>query len=218
MDKSIAIWQKYPKEIMDQRLEFTKQRLRPLKEGIGRNCTIGPEVKIGKGCEIRNNVVILGRVTIGDHCLIRTGAVIGEDGFSVERDGERILRVVHTGEVVIGNHVDIGCYTVINRATVNRTTIGDYTKISHRVTIGHNNHIGKRVIINLGTLLAGSVIVKDDVFIGYQATVKGKLTIHEGALVGMCSWVTKDVPPEVIVVGRPAKFLRRVEDGYHERR
>lgn len=211
-DKIKIGYNDYTEEVRAERLAFARRQMLPLHIGIASTAIIGPEVEIGIGCEIRHNVIIMGRVIIGDHCLIRAGAIIGEEGFSVEKDiaSKTIIRVRQHGGIVIGNHVDVGCYTTINRSTLAYTIIGDYTKIAHRVNVGHNVTIGKRVILNVGTCISGGSTLGDDCFTGVGAAISGKLNIGVESVVGQGSLVLEDVPDRAVVIGRPAKILRYI--------
>lgn len=192
----------------EERLQFAKSRRRPLIPGIGWNCYIDPAAWIGIGCEIHHNVVIMGSVVIGDHCLIKSGSVIGEKGFSFEPENDTLIRVEHTGKVIIEDHVEVGSCCTICRATVDITTIGRYTKIDDHIHVAHNIKIGRRNQITAGTILGGSCQIGNDCFLGLNSTVKNKVRIGNNVLVGMSAVVVKDVEDNAVVVGNPAKLLR----------
>lgn len=145
-------------------------------------------------------------VTYGENCVIKPSAVIGGFGFGFERDVDGELHhLYHFGRVLIGNNVWIGSNTSIDRGTVDDTVIGDGTKIDNNVHIAHNCKIGKNVLITAGVILCGRVTIEDNVWIGVGASIRQGLTIGKGAFIGMGAVVVKDVPPEAIVYGNPAK-------------
>lgn len=191
-----------------ERLQFAQDRYIPLSPSIHESVVIEGSVQFGEGCEIHPNVVILGNVKIGDHCLIKSGAVIGDKGFSFEKDGDRLIRVAHTGGVVIGNHVEIGSNATVCQGTVDDTVIGDYSKIDDHVHVAHNVRIGKRCQIPAGVVLCGSTVIEDDCWIGVNACVRNKVVIHKGAYIGMGAVVLEDVPERAVMVGNPARVLR----------
>jgi len=195
-----------------KRLEFAKSRAKDLTPGIGKNCSIDPDVVISKGAEIHDNVVIRGHVFIGDRCLIKSGAVIGEKGFSFERDGDKLIRVEHTGGVLIGDDVEIGSHTTVVQGTVYDTILESQVKLDDHVHVAHNCYIGKRTQISAGTILAGSVTVGQDCWFGLNSTVRGgfgqKTVIGDGAFIGVGAVVLNNVLPGDVVVGNPARVLR----------
>lgn len=146
------------------------------------------------------------QVLIGENCNIDPSAAIGRDGFGYEPDenGELIF-FPHFGHVVIGNNVDIGAHSCIDRGTINDTVIEDGAKIDNLVHIGHNCIIGKNVSITPGVVLGGSVKIGEGTFIGMNATIKEHLTIGKNCVIGMGAVVLKDVPDNHTAFGNPAK-------------
>jgi UDP-3-O-[3-hydroxymyristoyl] glucosamine N-acyltransferase len=197
---------------------------------IGQNVTIGPNAYIGKGASIGDNTIIfpnvsvLDDVVIGDHCQIRSGSVIsercilgnhcliqsnvsiGSDGFGYRPspDGRGIVKIVHIGNVVIGNHVEIGSSTCIDRGKFSSTIIGDGTKIDNLVQIGHNCKIGRSCMIAGCCGISGSVTMGDGVIMAGQVAVKDHVTIGNGVTVGGKSGIINDIPDGQTILGFPA--------------
>lgn len=180
---------------------------------IGMNVHIGPYCVIGK-CEIDDdtvidsNVRIFDDVKIGKRCNIKFGAVIGGEGFGFERDeqGNR-FRFPQIGDVFIGDGVEIGGNTCIDRGALSTTVIGDYTKINNLCHIAHNNKIGKNVVIAAECNVSGGNTIEDDCWIAPSSSIRGYIHIGKGATVGMGAVVVKDIPAYEIWVGNPAKKL-----------
>lgn len=176
---------------------------------IGANCYIGSNVTIGDHTWIHPNVVIDNIVDIGEHCEIKSGAVIGQEGFGFERSDEGIpIHFPHFGKVKIGNNVFIGSNTTIERATLGTTIIEDNVKIDDLVQIGHNSHIGANSMITVGALICGGAVLHENSYIAPNASIKEKLSVGVNGFVGLGAVVIRDVYDEEVVVGNPARALR----------
>lgn len=176
---------------------------------IGHNCYIGKDVVIGNNVVIKNNVSIEGKVQIGNDTLIHSGVVIGTDGFGYFQDNSgNNKKVPHYGGVIIGNDVEIGANTCIDRGTLDDTIIGNNVKIDNLCHIGHNVVIKDNSMVIALSLLGGSVILEKDAYIAPGAIIKNQLIIGENSLVGMGAVVTKDVKSNKVVAGIPAKVIR----------
>jgi UDP-3-O-[3-hydroxymyristoyl] glucosamine N-acyltransferase len=177
---------------------------------VGHFSVIGEGAKIGAGTEIRDHVVIRAGCTIGERCLIKSHSVIGEEGFGFEfeEDGTPV-RIPHLGTVTIGDEVEIGAMTVIARGTLTATAIAHRVKIDDHVFIAHNVRIGENTVVIAGAEVSGSVQVGKNVWIAPQACVIDQAQIGDGALVGIGAVVTKSVDAGVIVVGNPARVIRK---------
>lgn len=175
---------------------------------IGAYCVIG-RATIGDGCVIDSHVRIYDDVVIGRNCNIKAGAVIGGAGFGFERDenGNK-FRFPQIGSVRIGNDVEIGSQTCIDRGALSETIIGDHTKINNLCHIAHNNRIGENVTITGCVNLSGGNIIEDNVWIAPNASLVGYVHIGENATVGMGAVVVKDVPAKEVWVGNPARKLK----------
>jgi UDP-3-O-[3-hydroxymyristoyl] glucosamine N-acyltransferase LpxD len=183
---------------------------------IGENVSIGPFTVIEDGAIIGDNVVIENNVTIrscvdvGNQSRIKSNSVLGTDGFGFEMSESGVpTRIHHFGGVKIGEDVEIGCNSVICRGTIDDTVISNNVKIDDHVFIAHNVFIGQRSMIIAGSEISGSVRVGNDCWIAPQVTILNKVSVGDGAFIGIGAVVNKNVEPGVVVVGNPAKFLRK---------
>jgi UDP-3-O-[3-hydroxymyristoyl] glucosamine N-acyltransferase len=168
------------------------------------NCTIGDDTIIDA------NVHIYSPVIIGKHCVVKSGAVLGGMGFGFEKDENgNLFRFPQIGNLFIGDYVEIGANTCIDRGALSDTVIGDYCKINNLCHIAHNNKIGKNVVITAQVNISGSSVIENEVWIAPNASIRGWLTIGEGATIGMGAVVTKDVPAGETWVGNPARKLEK---------
>lgn len=192
---------------------------------------IDPTAKIGGGCVIEPGAFIGPGVEIGDHCRIGAGASvshclmgdyvrlypgarIGQDGFGFAIDPAGHVKVPQLGRVIIGDHVEIGANSCVDRGAGPDTVIGAGTWIDNLVQIGHNVKIGKGCVIVAQTGIAGSAVLEDYVVLAAQVGVAGHLTIGMGAKVGAMAGVMRDVPAGEDVLGAPAvpvkQFMRQI--------
>lgn len=182
---------------------------------IGENVFIGAysvigRSKIGDECIIDINVHISDDVVLGRGCEIKSGAVLGGAGFGYERDENgNLFRFPQIGILIIGNYVEIGANTTIDRGALSDTIIGDYTKINNLCHIAHNNKVGKNVIITACVNLSGSNTIDDNVWIAPNSSVRGWTRIGESATIGMGAVVTKNIPAGETWVGNPARKLEK---------
>jgi UDP-3-O-[3-hydroxymyristoyl] glucosamine N-acyltransferase len=167
-------------------------------------CVIGHGTEIGDDSCLYARVVVREDCIVGARCIIHPGVVIGGDGFGFAFDAGRFHKVPQVGNVVIGDDVEIGANTTIDRATTHSTRIGDGTKIDNLVQIGHNVVIGRHCIIVAQVGISGSTELEDYVTLGGQAGLVGHIKIGKGAMVGAQSGVSKSVPAETVVTGYPA--------------
>jgi len=176
---------------------------------IGPYCVIG-DASIGDDCFIDSNVRIYDGVIIGARCNVKAGAVLGGSGFGFERDKEgNQFRFPQIGGVVVGDDVEIGANTCIDRGALSDTIIGDHTKINNLCHIAHNNRIGRNVTITGCVNISGSSIVEDNVWIAPNVSLRGFVHLHRGCVVGTGAVVTKDIPENETWVGNPAKKLEK---------
>ena len=170
------------------------------------NVTIMYETTIGDNTVIWSGTVIRERSEIGRHCIFHSNVSIGSDGFGYRPsvDGRGLVKIPQIGNVVIGNHVEIGANSCVDRGKFSSTVIGDGCKIDNLVQIGHNSKMGRSCIMAGGSGLAGSVTLGDGVIIGGSASIKDHTTIHSGAIVGGGSGVMSDVAAGKTVLGYPA--------------
>ncbi|MFV8363641.1 UDP-3-O-(3-hydroxymyristoyl)glucosamine N-acyltransferase [Flavobacterium sp. ZT3P35] len=182
---------------------------------IGDNTTLYPNVTILDECVIGKNTVIWSgtvvreRCHIGNDCILHPNATIGADGFGFRPDPQRgLVKIPQIGNVIIGNSVEIGANSCIDRGKFSSTVLGDGCKIDNLVQIGHNSKLGKFCIMAGNSGLAGSVTLGNGVIIGGSASIKDHTTIGDGAIVGAGSGVTGDIPAGKTMLGYPAVEAR----------
>lgn len=170
------------------------------------NVTIMDDTNIGNGCTIWSGTVIRERTEIGHYCLFHTNVSIGADGFGFRPspDGRGLVKIPQIGNVVIGNAVEIGANSCVDRGKFSSTIIGDGCKIDNQVQIGHNSIMGRSCILAGHSGLAGSVTLGDGVIIGGSASINDHTTLHSGVTVGAGSGVVSDVAAGKTVLGYPA--------------
>ncbi len=168
------------------------------------NVSIFDDTTIGKHTTIWSGTVIRERSEIGSHCIFHANVSIGADGFGYRPSEKGLTKIPHIGNVVIGNDVEIGANSCIDRGKFSSTILGDGCKIDNLVQIGHNSVLGRFCIMAGNSGLAGSVTLGDGVIIGGSASIKDHTTIHSGAKVGAGSGVIADVAAGKTVVGYPA--------------
>ena len=181
---------------------------------IGSGCSIGDYTVIGDDCIIGDNTMIGTRVSlqnchIGNNSIMRSGVTIGEEGFSFERnaDGE-LERFPHIRGVKLGDNVEVGANTNIQRGSLSDTIIGNGTKIADMVHIGHHALIGKHCQIAAGTAIGGKTKIGDMCWTGLNSTLKHEIKVGNNVIVGCGAVVICDVPDGDIVAGVPAKSIK----------
>lgn len=173
---------------------------------IGPGCVIGKSVTVGENCKFYARVVVRERCVIGSHVVIQPGAVIGSDGFGflLNKETGYYDTIDQVGIVIIGDHVDIGANTTIDRARFGRTIIGEGTKIDNLVQIGHNCQIGKHTVICAQSGAAGSSSIGNYVTIAAQVGLAGHLTIGDKAVLAARSGVMGSLEGGQTYWGAPA--------------
>ncbi|MBF0421619.1 MAG: UDP-3-O-(3-hydroxymyristoyl)glucosamine N-acyltransferase [Magnetococcales bacterium] len=161
---------------------------------IGAGACIGDGCLIGDDCLIHAGAVIHRGTVMGARCVVQANAVIGADGFGYEFVQGRHIKIPHFGTVTIGDDVEIGACTTIDRARFGATTIGDGTKIDNLVQIAHNCQIGKNCIIVGQVGISGSCHIKDFAVLAGQVGVVPHVTIGQGARIAASTGVAEDVP------------------------
>jgi UDP-3-O-[3-hydroxymyristoyl] glucosamine N-acyltransferase len=169
---------------------------------------LGKNVKIGKNCRIYPYAVIYDGCEIGDNVIIHSGAIIGADGFGYKfRNGQHV-KVPQVGSVVIGDNVEIGANTCVDRGALGSTEIGNGSKIDNLVQIGHNNKIGQHVIVCGQTGISGSCTIENYAILAGSAGIADHVKIGQGAVVMARAGVAGDVAAKTQVFGSPAKEKR----------
>jgi len=191
---------------------------------IGKNVVINKNAKIGKGCILYDNVYIGDNVLIGDNnifypnvvvnnsiihnnCIIQSGTVIGDSGFGFTVYDK--IAIIHIGNVIIGNNVNIGSNTTIDRASLDSTLIGNNVKIDNLVQIAHSVSIGDSSIIAAQVGIAGSTTIGKNCIIGGQAGVSGHIHVGNNVTIAAKSGVTKNIPDNKIIAGFPAIDIKQ---------
>jgi UDP-3-O-[3-hydroxymyristoyl] glucosamine N-acyltransferase len=178
---------------------------------IAAGCVIGDRVSVGAGATLHPNVTVYSGVNIGKRAILHAGAVIGADGFGFTLTGDRYEKFPQVGVVEIGDDVEIGANSCVDRAALGSTRIGSGTKLDNLVHVGHNCIIGRHVVVAAQTGFSGSVVVGDYAVIGGQAGIGEKANIEAKAIVGGKSGVltSQVVHAGEPVWGIPARPLRK---------
>lgn len=183
---------------------------------VGPRCILYPGVvvepfaQVGEGSVLRSCVVLGHHCVIGKACIIHGGTVIGADGFGFfDQDGQR-HKIPHIGNVVIADHVEIGASCTVDRATIETTSIGEYTKLDDQVHVGHNCRLGRYIYIVGNSAVGGSVVIEDGAMISGMVIIKDHLRIAKGSIVMGLSGVAQDTEPKTAYFGAPARPARQM--------
>ncbi|WP_224338534.1 DapH/DapD/GlmU-related protein [Haloprofundus halobius] len=174
------------------------------------SAVVADGAELGKRCYVGAQAYVGDAVTLGDGCRVHAGTTLGEPGFGFARDkDERPLRQPHLGEVVLGDNVEIGANSSIDRAAFSETVIGDGSVLSAQVHIAHQVVVGENVSMAYGVGVSGSTEIGDRVVVQPHVSVGGHLQVGDDAELGMGSTVLDDVEPGTTVVGTPARPIQR---------
>ena len=180
---------------------------------IGAGCFIGKNAKIGCNTQLWANVSIYHEVQIGDDCLIQSGAVIGSDGFGYANERGKWIKIPQTGRVVIGNRVEIGACTCIDRGALDDTVIEDNVIIDNLCQIAHNVHIGTGTAVAGGVIMAGSLKVGRYCQIGGASVINGHMEICDQAIITGMSMIMQPITEKGIyssgIPAQPNKEWRK---------
>jgi UDP-3-O-[3-hydroxymyristoyl] glucosamine N-acyltransferase len=178
---------------------------------IGNECNIdsqvfiGDNVKIGNNCKIYPGTKILNDTIIGNSCIIHSSCSIGSDGFGfAPNDDGTYKKIPQTGNVVIGNNVEIGSNSTVDRATIGSTIINDGVKLDNQIQIAHNVEIGENTAIAAQSGIAGSTKIGKNCMIGGQVGIIGHLKIGDNVKIQAQAGVTSDVESNARITGTPA--------------
>lgn len=160
---------------------------------IGSGCIIGEDVNIGEGTHLAANVVIYPGCQIGKNCTIHAGTVIGADGFGYAEEDGAWVKIPQIGKVIVGDNVEIGANTTIDRGALDDTIIGDGVIIDNLVQIGHNCRIGAHTAIAGCVGIAGSAVIGKHCKIGGAAMVLGHLQIADNVTISAGSMITRSI-------------------------
>lgn len=181
---------------------------------IGAGSVIGPGVRIGSECNIAPHVTIYPGVRLGNRVIVHSGAVLGSDGFGYVRDpaSGRYEKFPQIGGLEIGDDVEIGANTTVDRGALDLTVISRGAKLDNLVHVGHNVRIGEDVVIAAQTGFSGSITVENGAVIGGQVGIGDHARIEQGVVLGsQCGVLPKKVVrgPGMVFWGTPARPLRQ---------
>jgi UDP-3-O-[3-hydroxymyristoyl] glucosamine N-acyltransferase len=194
---------------------------------IGENVKLGDNVKIypltyiGDNVQIDSNTTIFANVKIysdciiGSHCNIHSGVIIGGDGFGfAPQENSNYKKVAQIGNVVIGNNVEVGANTTIDRATLGSTIIRNGVKLDNLIQIAHNVEIGENTVIAAQTGISGSTKIGKNCMIGGQVGIIGHLNIGDNVKIAAQSGIANSIEAGTIVQGSPAFEVHRYQKSY----
>lgn len=181
---------------------------------IGARCRIGPNAVIGRNVEIGEDTVVgacasISHALVGARCYLYPGVRIGQDGFGFAMGFDRHVRVPQLGRVIIGDDVEVGANSTIDRGAGPDTVIGRGCMIDNLVQIGHNVHLGEGCVVVAQAGVSGSTKVDHHAVLAAQSGIAGHLKIGAGARVAAQSGVMRDVPPRGEVAGSPAMPIKQ---------
>ncbi len=171
---------------------------------------VGPQVRIGQDCVFFPNVVLYEQSWLGDRVRIHAGSVIGADGFGYapRREGRQVKgheKIYHLGRVVLGDDVEIGANTQVDRGTFGDTVLEKNVKLDNGVQVGHNCHLAEGAVVCGGTALAGRASLGKYAYVGGNSGITNNVHVADGGQVGALSLVTRDVPPGGTALGAPQR-------------
>jgi UDP-3-O-[3-hydroxymyristoyl] glucosamine N-acyltransferase len=175
---------------------------------LGAYSSIGERSSLGEGCLLHERSTVRHDCFLGNGVLVQSGAVIGADGYGFHRHSEGYTRQEQIGAVYIGDHVEIGATTVIDRGTLEPTRIGAGTKIGPACVVAHNCQLGEHVVLIGQVGLTGSIEVGDWAVLWGQTGTIGHVRIGKGAMLTACSSLSKSIPDGEVWRGAPAQPIR----------
>lgn len=168
---------------------------------LGDRVRVGPNAVIGAGCVVGDDstvhasAVLYAGVRLGRRCVVHAGAVLGAPGFGVHPSSEGLVTVPQVGTLVVGDGVEVGANTCIDRAFLTATTVGDGTRLDNLVQVGHNCQLGRDVVVAGQAGLSGSVTLGDGVVVAGQVGIRDHVHVAAGARIGAQSGVAGDLGP-----------------------
>ena len=160
---------------------------------IGAHAVLGKDAHVGADTEMHAHVTLYDGCRVGERCILHAGVVIGADGFGMAREGDHWVKIPQVGTVRVGNDVEIGANTTIDRGALDDTVIGDGVKLDNQIQIGHNCVIGAHTVIAGCTGISGSVTIGRDCVIGGAVAIGGHISIADGVTITGMSRVTKTI-------------------------
>jgi len=160
---------------------------------IHAGCVLGDDVVVGAGSILYPNVSIYAGCELGSDVILHSGVVIGADGFGFAPDQGQWIKIPQIGRVIIGDSVEIGASTTVDRGALDDTVIGEGSKLDNQIQIGHNCQIGKHCVIAACAAVAGSAHLEDNVIVGGAAMISGHVKIASGAVISGGSLVMKNI-------------------------
>ncbi len=160
---------------------------------IGPGCLVGRGVTLGDDCELVANVTLCQGVRLGHRVLVHPGAVIGSDGFGIARDGERWIKVPQVGSVQIGDDVEIGASTTIDRGAIDDTVLGDGVKLDNQIQVAHNVEIGDHTVIAACSGISGSTRIGKRCMIAGAVGFVGHLDIADDVIITGQTMVNRSI-------------------------
>lgn len=163
------------------------------RASIGTGCHVGDHAQIGADTRLGANVTVYGRCVVGERCVVHAGVVIGGDGFGIAEEAGRWIKVPQIGRALVGNDVEIGANTCIDRGALDDTVIGDGVKLDNLIQIGHNVVIGAHTAIAACAGIAGSARIGAHCRIGGAAMIHGHIDICDGVVIAAGTMVRKSI-------------------------
>jgi UDP-3-O-[3-hydroxymyristoyl] glucosamine N-acyltransferase len=176
---------------------------------IGAHCYIGNNVKIGDNTKILHNTCIYGKTEIGSNSVIKSNATIGSEGFGFIHTENDLFHLPHVGSIVIGDNVWIGANSTVEKSHIDETIIEDHVKIDDLVQIGHNTIIKRFTQITSGCIIVGRAHIGMNCWISPNSVIDIGCEIGDNCVVGTSSLVRSNFPKNSVIVGIPARFLRK---------
>lgn len=160
---------------------------------VGPGCYVGPNCAIGRATRLHANVTLVEAVRIGERCIVHSGAVIGSDGFGNARDESGWIKVPQIGGVTIGDDVEIGANTTIDRGAIDDTVIENGVRLDNLIQIAHNVRIGEHTAMASQSGISGSTVIGKRCLFAGQTGVVGHIAICDDVVIGGATMVSKDI-------------------------
>jgi len=171
---------------------------------LGPGCHVGRGSRIGRDCRLWSNVVVYHGVHLGDRVVVHAGSVIGSDGFGYAASDEGWVRIAQLGGVLIGDDVDIGANTTIDRGAIEDTVIEDGVKLDNLVQVGHNVAVGEHCILCGQVGIAGSAKIGNRVVLAGQTGVNDNIFVGDDVIAGGGTKIFTNAPAGRVLLGYPA--------------